>query len=81
MKGFLKNNSSSKSIYHRHTGEQYIGTINEIRKKAKIEELDYLFLMECLSSFKQPRDKLTKLLKTKHLIRIKKGLYVFGKDW
>lgn len=53
----------------------------EIRKKAKTEELDYLFLMECLSSYKHPRDKLTDLLKAKELIRVKKGLYVFGKEF
>jgi hypothetical protein len=55
--------------------------MNEIRKKAKTEELDYLFLMDCLSSYKQPRSKLTKLLKSKKLIRVKKGLYIFGKEY
>ncbi|MCC5831456.1 MAG: hypothetical protein JJU12_00230 [Chlamydiales bacterium] len=55
--------------------------MQEIRKKAKTEELDYLFLMDCLSSYKHPRDKLTSLLKTEQLIRIKKGLYVFGESY
>lgn len=55
--------------------------MREIRKKAKTEEIDYLFLMNCLSSYKQPRDKLTKLLKKKHLIRIKKGIYIFGEEY
>jgi predicted transcriptional regulator of viral defense system len=55
--------------------------MNEIRKKAKTEELDYLFLMECLSTYKHPRDKLTKLIKANQLIRIKKSIYVFGKDY
>lgn len=55
--------------------------MREIRKKAKTEELDYLFLMDSLSSYRQPRDKLTDLLKAKKLIRIKKGLYIFGKDY
>lgn len=54
--------------------------MREIRKRAKTEELDYLFLMDCLASYKQPRDKLTALLKAKELIRVKKGLYIFGKD-
>lgn len=53
----------------------------EIRKKAKAEELDYLFFMDALSGFKHPRDKLTALLKSKNIIRVKKGLYVFGKDY
>ena len=52
----------------------------DIRGKAKTEEIDYLFLMERLSSYKRPRDKLTSLLKQGHLIRVKKGLYVFGKE-
>lgn len=55
--------------------------MREIRKKAKTEELDYLFLMGCLSRYKQPRTKLTTLLKSKNIIRVKKGLYVFGKDF
>lgn len=55
--------------------------LREIRKKAKTEEIDYLFLMNCLKAYKHPRDKLTSLLKSKDLIRIKKGLYVFGKDF
>ncbi len=57
------------------------GVISEIRRRAKTEELDYLFLMECLSSYKQPRDRLTKLIKSNELIRVKKGLYVFGKEY
>ena len=55
--------------------------MKEIRKKAKTEEIDYLFLMGCLSSYKQPRDKLTTLLKSHQLIRVKKGLYVFVKEY
>lgn len=55
--------------------------MKEIRKKAKTEELDYLFLMDCLSSYKQPRTKLTKLLKNNQLIRVKKGIYIFGKEY
>lgn len=55
--------------------------MREIRKKANTEELDYLFLMDSLSSYRQPRDKLTDLLKAKNLIRIKKGLYIFSKDY
>lgn len=55
--------------------------MNEIRKRAKTEELDYLFLMDCLSSYKQPRDKLTKLLKANQLIRVKKSIYIFGKEY
>lgn len=55
--------------------------MREIRKRAKTEELDYLFLMDCLSSYKQPRAKLTKILKSNQLIRVKKSIYVFGKEY
>lgn len=52
-----------------------------IRKKTQTEEIDYLFLLDCLSHYKHPRDKITKLLKSKQLIRIKKGIYIFGQDY
>jgi len=42
-------------------------------------EFDYLALMGVLADYKRPRDKVTKLLKHKDIIRIKKGLYVLGK--
>jgi predicted transcriptional regulator of viral defense system len=52
-----------------------------LRKRAKTEEIDFLFIMNCLSSYKSPRDKLTKLLKSKQLIRVKKGIYIFGEEY
>ena len=55
--------------------------MREIRKRAKTEEIDYLFLMDCLSNYKHPRNKLTSLLKNTDLIRVKKGLYVFGEEY
>jgi len=58
-----------------------VDVMREVRKRAQTEEIDYLFLMESLSSYKQPRDKLTKLLKAGLLIRVKKGLYVFGEEY
>ena len=58
-----------------------MNVMKNLRNKAKTEELDYLLIMNCLSSYKQPRDKLTKLLKTNQLIRIKKGIYVFGEEY
>ncbi len=49
-----------------------------LRSRAPSEELDYGFVMDCLKSYAYPRKKLTHLLKTGALIRVKKGLYVFG---
>lgn len=50
----------------------------ELRRRAKGNELTYGFVMDCLSSYRSPREKLTRLLKSKALIRVKKGLYVFS---
>ncbi len=52
--------------------------IQEIRSKAPFEEIDYVFLKSVLKEYAQPRNKIQSLLKSKDLIRIKKGLYVFG---
>lgn len=55
--------------------------IDEIRKSTPNEEIDYLFLTSLLKSYASPRDKITHLLKSKALIRIKKGLYIFGERY
>jgi len=47
-------------------------------ERAPSEELDYGFVIDCLSSYKNPRVKLNYLLKIKALIRVKKGIYIFG---
>lgn len=52
--------------------------IHAIRNLAKTEEIDYLFLMDSLKDYSQPRNKIQTLLKNQDLIRVKKGLYVFG---
>ena len=55
--------------------------IEKIRKQAPFEELDYQTLMSCLKGYARPRDKISDLIKKGHIIRIKKGLYVFGDDF
>lgn len=50
-------------------------------EKAPSEELDYGFVMDCLKGYKNPRVKLNHLLKMKALIRVKKGIYIFGKNF
>ena len=42
------------------------------------EELDYPALMSVLAQYAYPRAKVTTLLKSGTIIRVKKGLYVFG---
>jgi hypothetical protein len=49
-----------------------------LRQRAPGEELDYGFVMDCLKSYKNPRVKLHHLLKIGGLIRVKKGIYIFG---
>lgn len=45
------------------------------------EEFDYQTLSGALAEYAAPRDKITSLLEQGVIIRIKKGLYVFGKEW
>jgi len=53
----------------------------KIRLNAVNEEFDYSFLLSCLSEYQQPRDKISRLLKNADILRVKKGLYVFGPDY
>ena len=55
--------------------------IETIRKKIPYEEFDYQTLQVCLSGYAHPRDKISDLLKKGAIIRIKKGLYIFGDDY
>ena len=55
--------------------------ILQLRNKSQGEEIDYTFVMDCLKDYKSPRAKLTTLLQKGDLIRVKKGLYLFGSDY
>jgi len=50
----------------------------ELRDKIKAEEFDYQTLMDALSHYAEPRKRVTALLRSEAIIRVKKGLYVFG---
>jgi hypothetical protein len=52
--------------------------IEQIRKHVDREEFDYQTLIGVLAEYASPRDKITDLLRKGFLIRVKKGLYVFG---
>ena len=52
-----------------------------LREKTNTEEVDYGFVMDCLKSYMNPRVKLHHLLKIGSLIRVKKGIYVFGRPF
>lgn len=49
-----------------------------LRDRVIGESFDYTVLMDCLSTYRSPRAKVTQLLKSGEIIRVKKGLYIFG---
>ena len=51
-----------------------------LRNSALTEEFDYNFLKHVLYEYKNPRVKINDLLKKEKIIRVKKGLYVFGSE-
>jgi len=44
-------------------------------------EFDYNLLLHVLKDYQKPRDKIRSLLRDKDIIRVKKGLYVLGKEY
>lgn len=44
-------------------------------------EFDYNLLTGALKDYKKPRDKIRSLVQNKDIIRVKKGLYVLGKEY
>ncbi len=55
--------------------------IEKIRIAIEGEVFDYTQLMDALKEYKKPRDVVSTLLKKAYLIRLRKGLYTFGKLW
>ena len=51
-----------------------------LRKSSVIEEIDYNYLKSVLAGYKHPRVKINEMLKRGNIIRVKKGLYVFGRE-
>jgi len=49
-----------------------------LRRRIEREEFDYQMLLDALRSYAQPRDKISDLLAKNVIVRIKKGLYIFG---
>jgi hypothetical protein len=50
----------------------------DIRSRIQTEIFDYQILTDSLKALSSPRDKTTRLLREGVIIRVKKGLYVFG---
>lgn len=55
-----------------------MNNIGKIRAKIHGEVFDYQVLVDALAGYRKPRDKITRLLATGAIVRIKKGLYCFG---
>ena len=55
-----------------------LNAITQLRRKIDGEIFDYQVLMDALAEYRKPRDKITRLLASGLIIRIKKGLYCFG---
>mgnify|MGYP001248558433 CR=1 FL=1 len=53
-------------------------TAMDIRDQVRTDVLDYQQLVSCLRGYSKPRDRITSLLADGSLIRVRKGLYVFG---
>jgi predicted transcriptional regulator of viral defense system len=49
-----------------------------LRASVPFEEFDYQTLTQALRQYAHPRDRATRLLETGAIVRVKKGLYVFG---
>ena len=55
--------------------------VEELRKRISGEEFDYQALLDGLREYDRPRDKITNLLRQGGIIRVKKGIYVFGERY
>lgn len=52
----------------------------ELRHHIPFEEFDYQILLDSLRGYAHPRKKITSLLRKGEIIRVKKGLYIFGEQ-
>jgi predicted transcriptional regulator of viral defense system len=55
-----------------------MAVVDDIRRAVNTDVFDYQQLMDCLRSYAKPRDKIRAMLKAGEIIRVKKGIYVFG---
>lgn len=51
-----------------------------LRKSIPFEEFDYQTLIDSLRGYAHPRKKITSMLRKGEIIRVKKGLYLFGES-
>jgi hypothetical protein len=58
-----------------------MSAFGDVRGAVNTEEFDYSTLIQSLRHYKKPRDAITRFLNDGSIIRVKKGLYVFGKNY
>ena len=61
--------------------KEVVRVSEEIRRRIQAEEFDYQSLLDGLKEYARPRDKITGLLRSGDIIRVKKGLYIFGEKY
>ena len=54
---------------------------NLFRQETDSEVFDYQYLADHFRNLKKPRDKVTSLVAEGKVLRVKKGIYVFGERW
>ena len=52
--------------------------MSNLREEVEGESFDYNTLIDCLSDYRSARSKITQMLKSEEIIRVKKGIYIFG---
>ena len=55
-----------------------MNAIAQMRRNVGGEVFDYQVLLDALAGYRKPRDRITRLLASGAIIRVKKGLYCFG---
>ncbi len=55
--------------------------MERIRRQIPTEEFDYQMLVDCLRDYARPRDRISDLIRSGAILRVKKGLYIFGPDY
>ena len=58
-----------------------MGVPESLRKAIPWEEFDYQALLDALQDYAHPRDKISDLLRKDVIVRVKKGLYIFGDSY
>jgi transcriptional antiterminator len=55
--------------------------IQSIINQIPYQKFDYQTLLDALSDYAYPRDKITDLIRKRIIIRVKKGIYIFGNEY